>query len=148
MTDSTNTWRNQSLSSNGDIDLQDMKFDFEDYFKRHGTEAMSDEEAKEFGARVMGVFCRDFFNSDGDPSKVEPWVANYIAKAFYNVLGGIPWAQALPTPFDEAEDQEIYTPKGRRALGFYCAIQNTIKSHPNRLLKYWFAHRQPRTSTA
>lgn len=101
MSEENKSWKERlNIPDDGLIHLHDMSFDFEDYFKRHGTEEMCDEEAEEFDARVMGIFCRDFFNSGGDPDAIQPWVIAYLAKAMFNVLGGVPWSQALPTPFD------------------------------------------------
>lgn len=121
-------WRGQVFPDDGVINLHDLSFDFEDFFDRHGTDAMCEEEEKEFGSRVMGLFCKSFFEGKGDPAAIPPWVANYIAKAMFNVLGGVPWAQALPTPFDDPEDQHMYTEKGRRATDIYCAVKNGIAS--------------------
>ncbi|MBS3996691.1 MAG: hypothetical protein KGZ67_05040 [Hydrogenophaga sp.] len=102
------------------VHLHDLTFDFEKYFDEY--EDLSDEEKAEFPCRVMGLYCKEFYESGGDPSAISPWVAKYIANAMYNVLGGVPWSQALPTPFDDPESQHIWTPKGRRAMDTYCAV--------------------------
>jgi hypothetical protein len=111
------------IPDDGDVHLHDLTFDFEDYFDRHGTDAMDDEESKEFSARVMGLFCKDFWESGGNPAAIQPWVANYIAKAFYEVLGGVPFRDVLPTPM---EPQESWlTAKGLRAMDVYSYSKGT-----------------------
>lgn len=126
----------QDIPDDGLIHLHDMSFDFEDYFDRYASEEMGEEERKEFGARVMGLFCLDFFNSGGDPAAIKPWVANYLAKAMYNVLGGVPWSQAIPTPFDAPGTQSMYTEKGGRGMAIYGAVENgkSVKAGVTNLL--------------
>ena len=125
MSEEKKSWKErQNIPDDGLIYFHDMSFDFEDYFKRHDAKEMCDEEAEEYGARVMGLFCRDFFDSGGDPAAIQPCVANYLAKAMYEVLGGVPWSQALPTPFDEPGTQSMYTKKGERGMAIYCAVEN------------------------
>lgn len=111
------------IPDDGLIHLHDLTFDFHDYFARYAE--LSDEEQDEYTCRVMGLFCKEFFESGGDPSAVSPWVASYIANAFYQVLGGVPFNQVLPTPFEPRQD--IYTAKGRRAMDVYCEIENALK---------------------
>ena len=106
-----------------DIDLVDLNFDFEAYFKEY--ESLSEREQDEFQCRVMGQFCKEVLLSDGDPSAISPWVAKYIADAFYQVLGGVPFNQVLPTPFEPRQDR--YTAKGRRAMDVYCEVENAIR---------------------
>lgn len=105
------------------VDLQDLTFDFQNYFDNHKT--LSEEEQKEFSCRVMGRFCKELYESGGDPSAVTPWIASYIADAFYQVLGGVPFNQVLPTPFEPTQDR--YTTKGGRAMDVYCEVENAIR---------------------
>lgn len=109
-----------AIPEDGLIHLHDLTFDFKDYFARY--DELSEEEQNEFQCRVMGLFCKEFFESGGDPSAISPWVASYIANAFFQVLAGAPFNQVLPTPFEPRESS--YTPKGERAINTYCVVQN------------------------
>lgn len=120
------TKKQLNIPDDGDIHLHDLTFDFEDYFDRHGTDKMDDEESKEFDCRVMGLFCKDFWESGGNPAAIQPWVANYLAEAFYNICGGVPLNQALQTPFEPPSS--MFTEKGRRAMDIYAHIQNNRSS--------------------
>lgn len=119
----TMTKEQLDIPDDGLIHLHDLTFDFHDYFARYAE--LSDEEQDEYTCRVMGLFCKEFFESGGDPSAVSPWVASYIANAFYQVLGGVPFNQVLPTPFEPRQDR--YTAKGRRAMDVYCEMENAIR---------------------
>ena len=83
-----------------EINLQDMDFDFEDYFKRAGEKFMCDVEMKEFPARIMGVIARKHYGKSSEDGKIEEFAEKYIADAFFNILGGVPFRNALPTPFE------------------------------------------------
>lgn len=120
MSEEKKPWKErQNIPDDGLIHFHDMSFDFDDYFNRYESGTMCEEEKKDFGARVMGLFCRDSFDS----AKVEPWVANYLAKAMYNVLGGIPWSQALPTPLDA-----VLSEKENRAIEIYSNVEEGRKA--------------------
>lgn len=121
MTEEKKSWKErQNIPDDAFIHLHDMSFDFEDYFDRYGTEKMDEEERKLFSARVMGLFCRDFFDSGGEPAAIQPWIANYLAKAMYEVLGGVPWKTVLRLPFDDC----VYTEKGERGMEIYCDVED------------------------
>lgn len=105
------------IPNDGLLHLHDLTYDFEDYFDRHGTDAMSEDEAKEFSLRVLGLFCKDFWESGGNPAAIQPWVANYLAKVFFQICGGVPMREALPTVFEPSPDW--LTPKGLRAFEIY-----------------------------
>lgn len=112
----------------GNIYLKDLDFDFEDYFNRYGTDAMSEEEKGDFSARVYGMFCRDFFKSGGNPAAIQPWVANFIAKKLFEALDGSPWNDIMRLPWDEPTPH--FTPKGKRAFDTYAHVHNTLLKKP------------------
>ena len=116
-------------NEDGLVNLQDLTFDFEDYFERHDAGNMSEDEKRDFSARIYGMFCRDFFNSSGDPGAIKPCVANYIAKKLYQVLGGVPWGDIMRMPWDEPTP--FLTPRGERALNIYACIENALKDTPS-----------------
>lgn len=99
------------------LHFQDLSYNFENYFERYGTKAMGVEENEEFNARVIGLFCRDFFQSGGDPSTIQPWVASHLARSLFEVLGGSRFNDVLPMPF--GENTLEMTPKATRALDIY-----------------------------
>lgn len=105
------------------------EFDFDAYFEKSSHE-MTKEESAEFTMRVIGLFCRDFFQSGGDPAALKPWVVNYIAKQFYFVLAGDEWERAFPLPW--TKPTELTTRRGSRAMQIYCHVENTRKDNPKR----------------
>lgn len=119
----TMTKEKLNIPDDGMINLHDLTFDFDSYFNNHAE--LSEEEQDEFQCRVMGQFCKEFFESGGDPSAISPWVASYIAEAFYQVLGGVPFNHVLPTPFEPMQDR--YSAKGRRAMDVYCEVENAVR---------------------
>jgi hypothetical protein len=115
--------------NDGLVDLQDLNFDFEDYFKRYHDGNMSEDEKRDFSARVYGMFCRDFFNSSSDPGAVKPWVAKYLAEKLWQVLGGVPWQDIMNMPWDVPTP--FFTPIGQRAFGIYAGVENTLHDTPD-----------------
>ena len=106
--------------------LADLTFDFEGYFERHRTGRMPDAEAKEFDARMIGMFCRDVFQ--GGPGAVKPWVAKAIANGMFKVLNGEDWDCALPMPW--SPDFSPFSLVEQRALEVYCAVTNALTANP------------------
>ncbi len=113
-----------------EINLRDLDFDFEDYFKRHADGELAEEEAQEFTARVIGLFCRDFFNSKGDASAVPSWTLNHLAEQMYKVLGGEPWDDALPMPWSK-RTSTIEKRTDERAIDIFCAVTNALTANLN-----------------
>lgn len=112
----------------GLIHLNDLDFDFDDYFSRSAAGELTDGEREEYKARVIGLFCHSVFTSDGDMGKVPFWIANYLAEALHQVLGGVPWNKVLGTPFDPY--QSDFTPQGDRAMAIYCNVENARRANP------------------
>jgi hypothetical protein len=54
----------------GGDELHNLDYDFDDYFSRHGLKAMSDDESRDFQARIYGQFCSAFYKSGGDPNAI------------------------------------------------------------------------------
>lgn len=108
------------------IDLQDLSFDFEDYFRRFAEGTMPDKERNEYTARVIGLFVRETFKSKGNDDSIKSWATDYIANALFEVLGGAPFSDVLPTPFEP--QQSLYTEKENRAFNTYCFIENGKRS--------------------
>lgn len=127
MSEEKKSWKErQNLpDDDGLIHFHDMSFDFEDYFNRYESGTMCEEEKEEFSARVMGLFCRDSFDS----GTVKPWVANYIAEKLYEALGGVPWSDIMGLPWDERTS--YLTPKGERAFETYAYVHNTQLEQPD-----------------
>ena len=117
-----------SHENSPEIDLMDLTFDFEDYFDRYGTNRMSEDEKRDFSARVYGMFCRDFYNSGGNPAAIPQWVAGYIADKLYQVLGGVPWQDIMHLPWDEPTPW--LTTKGERALEIYTGVEDALSVTP------------------
>ncbi len=117
------------LADDGLVHLQDHGFDYEDYFDRFRADTMSDDEKRDFPARVYGMFCRDVFISGGDMSKVSFWAANYVAEKLHQVLGGVPWGDIMSLPWDEPTP--YLTPKGQRALDIFAHVENTLHKQPD-----------------
>lgn len=113
----------------GEVYLNDLDFDFEDYFKRSAAGELSEDESGDHSARVYGMFCRDFFKSGGDSAAIQPWVANYIAKKLYEALRGEPWNNIMRLPWDEPTSD--LTPKGQRAFETYAHVHNTLREQPD-----------------
>ncbi|MGE4238691.1 hypothetical protein [Hydrogenophaga sp.] len=111
----------------GLIHLQDLEFDFEDYFSRF-PDNMSDDEKRDFSARVYGMFCRDFYKSGGDPAALKSWVVGYIADKIHQALGGVPWNDLMGLPWDEPKP--MFTPKGQRAFDIYAGVKNENRDDP------------------
>lgn len=109
--------------------LDDLKFDFEDYFERFHAGNMSDDEKNDFAARVCGMFCRDFWSSGGKPEAVQPWVMSYIANMLHQSIGGVPWGDLASLPWDATT--QFFTPKGQRAFDIYAHVENSLKDTPD-----------------
>jgi hypothetical protein len=116
------------IEPDGLVHLNDLDFDYEDYFERHGTDRMTPAEAEEFQARIYGMFCRDVFRSGGDMSKVSFWAANYVAERLHEALGGVPWHDIMRLPWDEPTP--MFTPKGQRAFDIYAGVKNGGADNP------------------
>ena len=118
-----------NIPDDGLVHLHDLDFDFEDYFERFHAGNMSEDERRDFSARVYGMFCRDFFNSGGDPGAVQPWAANYIAKNLFQAIGGVPWQDLMGLPWDEPTP--YFTQRGQRAFDIYAGVENTLNDTPD-----------------
>lgn len=110
----------------GSDELGNLDFDFEDYFQRHGTESMSEVEAKDFQARIYGMYCRDFYKSGGDTSAIPKWVAAYVADRLFEGLQGRPWNDVMRLPWDKPTPW--MTPKGERAFDIYAGVENSLNT--------------------
>lgn len=118
-----------NIPDDGLIHLHDLSFDFEDYFERYDKREMDEDEASEYNARVMGLFCKALWESGGDTSAVPGWVAHHLAKKLYESLGGESWGDLMGLPWDPKTP--LLTKKGQRAFDIYAYIQNTLKSQPD-----------------
>lgn len=117
-----------AVPDDGMVHLHDLSFDFENYFEQYDKGVLSNDERNDYNARVYGMFCRDFFDSGGDPSAVKPWVANYLAKKLYQVLGGVPWQDIMGMPWDEPT--AYLTARGKRAFDIYAGVENELNAEP------------------
>jgi hypothetical protein len=137
----TNSDGFQRLPNGELIKLDDLTFDFEDYFARYleqsnmpyeeGNEfsVITKEEGDVFEARVYGMFCRDVFNSvEGDTVTLPFWVVNFIAEKLIEGLHGHRWELFMNLPWDVPE---YLTPKGLRALGIYSAVEDALRKTPD-----------------
>lgn len=113
----------------GCVYLNDLDFDFEDYFERHSAGLLSEEENGDFSARVYGLFCWDIFKSGGDPGAVQPWIANYIANKLKEALNGESWNDIMRLPWDVPTP--YFTKKGQRAFDTYAHVYNTQLTQPD-----------------
>ena len=118
-----------NIPDDGLIHLHDLSFDFEDYFERYDKGEMDEDEASEYNARVMGLFCKALWENGGDTSAVPGWVAHHLAKKFYESLGGVAWGDLMGLPWDQKNPR--FTKKGQRAFDIYAYIQNTLKIQPD-----------------
>lgn len=126
------------MNDDEEVNFHDLDFDFDAYFKAYFENSnKSAKDGEDFTLRVMGVFCKDFYRSGGDPSKLKPWVVNYLADAFFQVMGGVPWNRILPTPFDSY--QSDYSTIGDRALSIYCEVENKHRSDPTTNITFLIA---------
>lgn len=119
----------------GLINAADMNFDFEDYFDRFIKKEVSSQEENEFTMRVMGMFCREVWRVDGGTAQIPFWVANYVAEAFYKVLGGEEWHSALPLPWTPQPQNDLLTRRGRRGLEIYALVENEKKEYPGETME-------------
>lgn len=116
------------MNNEPETNLADLSFDFEGYFERHRSGRMSDAEAKEFDARMIGMFCRDVFQ--GGPGAVQPWVARALANGMFRVLQGEEWDSALPMPSIPVDKFSPFSRVEKRALKVYCNITNALTADP------------------
>ncbi|MEJ3959281.1 hypothetical protein WGP40_02885 [Brachymonas sp. G13] len=115
----------------GDVepdDLFNLDFNFEGYFERYRSNQLSDSEKEEFSARVYGLYCRNYYKSGGDPSKIDPWVAGYIADKLFKALQGAPWGDIMDLPWDKTT--EMMTAKGMRAFNIWAGVRNALNRNP------------------
>ena len=113
----------------GVIHLHDLDFNYEGYFEQYRAGSLSQDEKEEFSARVYGLFCRDFYRSDGNVAAIQPWVANFIANKLFQGLGGVPWNDIMNLPWDRPTP--LFTSRGERALEIYGAVETALISDPN-----------------
>ena len=111
-----------------DCYVDHQHFDFEDYFDRHRNGLLSEEERDEFDMRVIGLFCRDWFQGGGNPRKIQQWVGDYLAEQMYKVINGEEWHNAFPLPWKPSESH--LSRRGERAMSIYCAIGNEKAARP------------------
>lgn len=112
----------------GSDDLNNLDFDFEDYFKRHSAGTLSEEEMMAFPARTYGLFCSAYYKSGGDPAAIPKWVASYVADRLFEGLQGLPWGDVMRLPWDE--QTHWLNPKGQRAMSIYTSIENKKNAEP------------------
>lgn len=113
--------------TDGLVHLEDISFDFEDYFKRYWAKEMSEEERAEYHARVMGIYCRDIFAQ----KKPLDWVLEYIANEFSKILAGGQWNDSFPLPWHPADPIRYGTRADQEALEIYCEIHNFMRLNPD-----------------
>lgn len=110
-----------------EINLNDMDFDFEDYFERFRAGEMGDDEKEEFDARVLGLFCQSFIKSRGDSSAIPKWVAEYMCEQIYKVLAGLEFCTAFRMPEPWQQPTPIYSRAEESAISIFCDIANLLK---------------------
>lgn len=108
------------------IDLSDLTFDFEDYFRRYNEGEMDGSEREDFDPRVIGMFVRDVFANRPPPD----WVCLRIAKAFHYALGGDELSDVFRFPSPWAQPIDRLTKTTRKQLDLYCAIANFSSENP------------------
>ncbi len=112
----------------GGDELHNLDYDFDDYFSRHGLKAMSDDESRDFQARIYGQFCSTFYKSGGDPNAIPRWIVAYVADRLFDGLKGRPWPDNMRLPWDEPTPW--LNPKGERAMSIYCSVENAKRGDP------------------
>ncbi len=110
-------------------ELHNLDYDFDDYFARYDAKSMSDDEQRDFQARIYGQFCSTFFKSGGDPNAIPKWVVAYVANRLFDSLQGCPWPDNMRLPWDKPTSW--LSPKGERAMAIYCNIENAKKADLN-----------------
>lgn len=110
----------------GLIHLEDMSFDFEDYFVRFRAKELSEQESEEFHARLMGLYCKCVFSGEKPPG----WVSDYIANEFCKVLAGGDWNDSFPLPWSPRDKITWGTRAEHDALQIFCDIANLHKQNP------------------
>lgn len=113
-----------------EINLADMNFDFDDYFKRFEIGMLSEFESEEFDARVLGLFCQSFIRSKGDPAAIPRWVASHMCEQIYKVLAGDEFANAFRMPPPWQQPSSIFTRAEARAMEIFNDIFITLKDDP------------------
>jgi hypothetical protein len=109
-------------------ELHNLDYDFEGYFERHKKGELSESEKADFSARIYGMFCRDFYKSGGDVSKLSFMATAYIADRLYEALQGAPWQDIMRMPWDVPTP--MFTPKGQRAFDIYAGVENERVERP------------------
>lgn len=117
-----------------DLGLADLTFDFEDYFERHQRGELSEAEAEEFDARVIGIFCRRMLttaSATGTWNDWENFAAYMLAKKLQWVIGGVEWRKQFHLPMEGLTRESDFTRTGERAAEIFCAINNALKVDPS-----------------
>lgn len=110
----------------GLIHLEDLSFDFEDYFKRADAEELSQQESIEFPARVIGRYCRDIY-----ARKLPPvWVLDYVAEAFSKVLAGGEWDDELPMPWTVPNTSHFPSRSMLESIEIIAEISRLMQENP------------------
>lgn len=109
------------------IFLEDLTYDFEDYFDKYFKKELSEEERNLFMSRVIGHFCRDFYKN-GNPADVPKWIMSFVADGLYKVLAGEEWAHEFPLPW--TTETPIRTRAEQLALDLFCYISNFKTDNP------------------
>jgi hypothetical protein len=112
----------------GDINLNDMEFDFDDYFERFRSGDMSGEERKEYDARVLGLFCKSLIKNNNDPAAIPKWVAKHMRRQIYNVLSGYQFVDAFCMPKPWQQRATTITRAEQAALDIFVDIANALAS--------------------
>lgn len=107
------------------IQLSDLEFDFEDYFRRYHTPEMTEDEGEEFSARIYGMFCRDVYAAEevNGMITIPSWAATYIADKLMQALGGVEWEEIMGLPWDDTTKYSYFNAIGSRAIAIWSAIE-------------------------
>lgn len=106
--------------------LENLNFDFEDYFFRAREERLSAQEWSEFDARVLGLYCRDTYANKTPPA----WVRESIADEFFKVLAGGDSRESFPMPWHTGEGPVRLSRAAQLALDIFSDIADLMHSNP------------------
>ncbi len=106
--------------------LEDLGFDFEDYFARAREERLSALEWGEFDARILGLYCRDTYANKIPPA----WVRESIANEFFKVLAGGDSRESFPMPWSAAEAPPQLSRAAQLALDIFRDIADLMHINP------------------
>lgn len=108
----------------GLIYLNDVSFDFDDYFDRARKEELTSEEFEVYDARVIGLYCRSVYRKEVPPT----WVMERIANEFFKVLAGGDWNDSFPLPWNPMSEAPMFggSRATKKAFEMYGAIYRLL----------------------